>query len=218
VIALFLQNAHYPSREAYLAALAGAMAEEYRTIVAAGLDLQVDCPDLALSRHMLFTHLSDEDFVAVAETHVEALNHALAGIPAEKVRVHICWGNYEGPHVCDIDMAKVLPTLMKVRARYILFETANPRHGHEWAVFRDRAREIPDDKVLVPGAVDTTTNFVEHPELVAQRLRRFTEVFGADRVVAGSDCGFGTFAGFGAVDPEIAWAKLATLAEGARRV
>jgi 5-methyltetrahydropteroyltriglutamate--homocysteine methyltransferase len=218
VIALFLQNAHYPSREAYLAALADAMAEEYRTIVAAGLDLQVDCPDLALSRHMLFTHLSDEDFVAVAETHVEALNHALSGIPAEKVRVHICWGNYEGPHVCDIDMAKVLPTLMKVRARYILFETANPRHGHEWAVFRDRAREIPDDKVLVPGAVDTTTNFVEHPELVAQRLRRFTEVFGAERVVAGSDCGFGTFAGFGAVDPEIAWAKLATLAEGARRV
>jgi 5-methyltetrahydropteroyltriglutamate--homocysteine methyltransferase len=218
VISLFLQNAHYPTREAYLAALADAMKGEYRTIVEAGLDLQVDCPDLALSRHMLFTHLSDEEFVTVAETHVEALNHALDGLPEERVRVHICWGNYEGPHVCDIDMARVLPVLMKVKARQVLFETANPRHAHEWEVFRDRAAEIPDDKVLVPGVVDTTTNFVEHPEVVRQRLERFTRVFGRDRVMAGSDCGFGTFAGFGAVDPEIAWAKLATLKEGARRV
>jgi 5-methyltetrahydropteroyltriglutamate--homocysteine methyltransferase len=217
VISLFLQNDFYPSREAYLAALADAMRDEYRTIVESGLDLQVDCPDLALSRHMLFTHLSDEEFVTVAESHVEALNHALGGLPEDKVRVHICWGNYEGPHVCDIDMAKVLPTLMKVRARKILFETSNPRHAHEWEVFRDRAGEVPDDKVLVPGVVDTTTNFVEHPDLVRQRLERFTQVFGKDRVMAGSDCGFGTFAGFGAVDPEIAWAKLATLKEGARR-
>jgi 5-methyltetrahydropteroyltriglutamate--homocysteine methyltransferase len=217
VISLFLQNDFYPTRDAYLAALAGAMADEYRRIVAAGLHLQLDCPDLALSRHMLFTDLTDDEFVRIAESHVEALNHALTGIPEEHVRVHICWGNYEGPHVCDIDMDKVFPVLMKVRARYLLFETANPRHGHEWTVFRDRRAEIPDDRILVPGVVDTTTNFVEHPELVAQRLRRFTDIVGPDRVIAGSDCGFGTFAGFGAVDPEIAWAKLATLSEGARR-
>jgi 5-methyltetrahydropteroyltriglutamate--homocysteine methyltransferase len=194
------------------------MRDEYRTIIEAGLDLQVDCPDLALSRHMLFSDLTDEAFVKVAAAHVEALNHALAALPQDRIRVHICWGNYEGPHVCDIDMAKVFAVLMSVRARYILFETSNPRHGHEWTVFRDRRSEIPDDKVLVPGVVDTTTNFVEHPELVAQRLERFTDIVGRDRVIGGSDCGFGTFAGFGAVDPEIAWAKLATLKEGARRV
>jgi 5-methyltetrahydropteroyltriglutamate--homocysteine methyltransferase len=218
VISLFLQNAHYPTREDYLFALADAMREEYRTILDAGLDLQLDCPDLALSRHMLFTHLSDAEFLAVAATHVEALRTALAGLPEDRIRLHICWGNYEGPHVCDIDMAQVFPLLMSVPARFLLFETANPRHGHEWEVFRDRAADIPDDKVLVPGAVDTTTNFVEHPDLVRQRLERFTAIVGTDRVIAGSDCGFGTFAGFGAVDPEIAWAKLATLAEGARRV
>jgi len=218
VISLFLQNAHYPDRQAYLEALANAMRDEYRTILEAGLDLQLDCPDLALSRHMLFTQLSDEEFLKVAATHVEALEHALDGLPRDRIRLHICWGNYEGPHVCDIDMAKVFPLLMKVPATFILFETANPRHGHEWSVFRDRAADIPDDKVLVPGVVDTTTNFVEHPDLVAQRLERFTNILGSDRVMAGSDCGFGTFAGFGAVDPEIAWAKLATLSEGARRV
>lgn len=218
VISLFLQNDFYASREAYLAALADAMRDEYRAIVAAGLDLQLDCPDLALSRHMLFTDLTDAEFLKVAEAHVEALNHALVGIPEEKVRVHICWGNYEGPHICDIDMHKVFPVLMKARARYVLFETANPRHGHEWTVFRDRRAEIPDGKILVPGIVDTTTNFVEHPLLVAQRIERFVNIVGADRVIAGSDCGFGTFAGFGAVDPEIAWAKLAALSEGARRV
>ncbi len=217
VISLFLQNGFYPSREAYLAALADAMRDEYRTIVESGLDLQVDCPDLALSRHMIFTDMTDDEFVGQAETHVEALNHALDGLDPARVRVHICWGNYEGPHVCDIDMGKVLPTLMRVRAGQVLFETANPRHAHEWEVFRDRRAEVPEDKVLVPGVVDTTTNFVEHPEVVRQRLERFTDAFGADRVMAGSDCGFGTFAGFGAVDPEIAWAKLATLKEGARR-
>lgn len=218
VISLFLQNAHYPTREDYLFALADAMRAEYRTILDAGLDLQLDCPDLALSRHMLFTHLTDAEFLAVAATHVDALRHALQDLPQDRIRLHICWGNYEGPHVCDIDMAQVFPMLMRVPARYVLFETANPRHGHEWTVFRDRAAEIPDDKVLIPGAVDTTTNFVEHPDLVAQRLERFTNILGTDRVIAGSDCGFGTFAGYGAVDPEIAWAKLATLAEGARRV
>ena len=215
VISLFLQNQHYATREAYLAALADAMKEEYETIVGAGLDLQLDCPDLALSRHMLFADLSDDEFVKIAAMHVEALNHALREIDPARVRVHICWGNYEGPHVCDIDMDKVFSTLMNTHARYVLFETSNPRHAHEWTVFRDRASEIPDDKVLVPGVVDTTTNFVEHPELVAERIARFVGIVGAERVIAGSDCGFGTFAGFGAVDPEIAYAKLTSLAEGA---
>ena len=215
VISLFLQNQHYATREAYLAALADAMKEEYETIVGAGLDLQLDCPDLALSRHMLFADLSDDEFVKIAAMHVEALNHALRDIDPARVRVHICWGNYEGPHTCDIDMDKVFSTLMNARARYVLFETSNPRHAHEWTVFRDRASEIPDDKVLVPGVVDTTTNFVEHPELVAERIARFVGIVGAERVIAGSDCGFGTFAGFGAVDPEIAYAKLTSLAEGA---
>ncbi|WP_420585053.1 cobalamin-independent methionine synthase II family protein [Ruegeria sp.] len=216
VISLFLQNDFYPTREAYLAALADAMKEEYETIVASGLDLQLDCPDLALSRHMLFTDLTDDEFIKIANLHVEALNHALQDVPQDRVRVHICWGNYEGPHCCDIAMDKVFTTLMATKSRYVLFETSNPRHAHEWTVFRDRKSEIPDDKVLVPGVVDTTTNFVEHPELVAQRIERFTGIVGADRVIAGSDCGFGTFAGFGAVDPQIAYAKLATLSEGAK--
>jgi len=217
VISLFLQNDHYPSRDAYLAALADAMAEEYRTIVDSGLLLQLDCPDLALSRHMLFNDLADAEFVRVAASHVEALNHALSGIDPARVRIHICWGNYEGPHVCDIGMDQLFSTLMGAKADHVLFETSNPRHGHEWTVFRDRAAEIPESKVLVPGVVDTTTNFVEHPDLVAERLLRFTPIVGPDRVIAGSDCGFGTFAGYGAVDPDIAYAKLAALSEGARR-
>ena len=215
VISLFLQNDFYKNREAYLAALADAMRDEYETIVAAGLDLQLDCPDLALSRHMLFTDLSDAEFIKVAASHVEALNHALANIPEDKVRLHICWGNYEGPHCCDIPMDTMFSTLMSVKPSYVLFETSNPRHAHEWTTFRDRKAEIPDSKILVPGVVDTTTNFVEHPELVAQRIERFVDIVGADRVIAGSDCGFGTFAGFGAVDPDIAYAKLAALSEGA---
>ena len=218
VISLFLQNDHYKTREAYLAALADAMREEYETIVASGLDLQLDCPDLALSRHMLFQDLSDKEFLKVAASHVEALNHALENVPEDKVRIHICWGNYEGPHCCDIPMDTVFSTLMSTKAQYLLFETSNPRHAHEWTVFRDRKSEIPDNKVLVPGVVDTTTNFVEHPELVAQRIERFTGIVVPDRVIAGSDCGFGTFAGFGAVDPDIAYAKLTSLSEGAALV
>ena len=216
VISLFLQNDYYPNREAYLAALADVMKAEYETIIGSGLDLQLDCPDLALSRHMLFADLSDEAFVEVANLHVEALNHALENVPQDRVRVHICWGNYEGPHCCDISMDKVFSTLMSTKSRYVLFETSNPRHAHEWSVFQARKSEIPDDKILIPGVVDTTTNFVEHPELVAQRIEKFTNIVGAERVIAGSDCGFGTFAGFGAVDPDIAFAKLASLAEGAK--
>ena len=215
VISLFLQNEFYASREEYLAALADVMKTEYETITDSGLYLQLDCPDLALSRHMLFNDLSDDEFLKIAELHVETLNHALRDIPEEKVRVHICWGNYEGPHCCDIDMNKVFSTLMKAKAQFLLFETSNPRHAHEWEVFKNRKSEIPDNKILVPGVVDTTTNFVEHPELVRQRIERFINIVGKDRVVAGTDCGFGTFAGFGAVDPEIAYAKLSTLSEGA---
>ena len=215
VISLFLQNDFYPTREAYLSALADVMRDEYKIIVDSGLQLQLDCPDLALSRHMLFSDLSDSEFVKIANSHVEALNYALKGIDPSRVRVHICWGNYEGPHVCDLGMDKIFSTLMNVSANCILFETSNPRHAHEWTVFKDRKSEIPGDKILVPGVLDTTTNFVEHPELVAQRLERFVEIVGMERVVAGTDCGFGTFAGFGSVDPEIAYAKLQALSDGA---
>ena len=217
VISLFLQNDYYPSRQHYLEALSEVMKAEYKAIIDAGLDLQLDCPDLALSRHMLFSEMSDDEFVEIADSHVAALNYALEGLPKAKIRVHICWGNYEGPHVCDISMDKVFPVLMNTHAGYILFETSNPRHAHEWTVFKDRASEVPEDKILIPGVLDSTTNFVEHPDVVAQRLERFTSVFGPERVMAGTDCGFGTFAGFGAVDPEIAWAKLSVLRQGADR-
>ena len=216
VISLFLQNSYYKNREVYLGALADAMKLEYETIVASGLKLQLDCPDLALSRHMLFNDLTDIEFLKVAEMHVDALNYALEKVPQESVRIHICWGNYEGPHCCDIGMDKVFPILMKAKASYALFESSNPRHAHEWTVFEERKNEIPDHKVLIPGVVDTTSNFIEHPKLVCERLLKFTNIVGNERVIAGSDCGFGTFAGFGAIDPEIAFAKLETISEGAK--
>ena len=215
VISLFLQNDYYPSRQDYLEALSEVMRIEYKTIIDSGLELQLDCPDLALSRHMLFAEMSDDEFISIADSHVAALNYALEALPKDKIRVHICWGNYEGPHICDISMDKVFSTLMSTHARYVLFETSNPRHAHEWSVFKERAEEVPADKILVPGVLDSTTNFVEHPDVVSQRLERFISVFGTKRVMAGTDCGFGTFAGFGAVDPEIAWAKLAILRQGA---
>ena len=218
VVALFLPNRYYSNYETYLAALSDAFRYEYQAITDAGLLLQIDCPDLALARHMIFTDKSDEEFVRTASMHVEALNAALDGIPEDRIRVHICWGNYEGPHVCDIDMDKVFPVLMKTRSRYLLFESSNPRHAHEWTVFKARKSEIPDDKILVPGVIDSTTNFVEHPELIRQRIERFVGIVGKDRVMAGSDCGFGTFAGFGTVDPDIVYEKLCSLVEGARRV
>ena len=218
VIALFLPNQYYPSREKYIEALAEVMKAEYRAIIDAGFDLQLDCPDLALSRHMLFQDLSDEAFIEIANTHVEALNYAIAGLPEERVRIHICWGNYEGPHVCDIPMQKMFDTLMSVNAWQLLFETANPRHGHEWEVFAQRKQDIPDTKILIPGVIDSTSNFVEHPRLVAQRIQKFVDIVGRERVIAGSDCGFGTFAGFGAVAPDIAYAKLSSLSEGAKLV
>lgn len=218
VVALFLPNAHYPDHARYLEALADALREEYRAIVQAGLDLQVDCPDLALARHMLFKDLSDEQFLEVAARQLEALGHALEGLPRERIRLHLCWGNYEGPHVCDIALDRLFPLLVRAPARYLSIEAANPRHGHEWRVLAERAGELPEDTVLLPGVIDTTTNFVEHPDLVADRLERFVAVLGPERVIASTDCGLASFAGFGAVDPEIAWAKLGTLAEGARRL
>jgi 5-methyltetrahydropteroyltriglutamate--homocysteine methyltransferase len=213
VIALFQPNEFYASTEDYLGALSEAMATEYRAIVDAGLLLQIDAPDLGMGRHIMYRDRSEEEFLAAAHRHVEALNSALEGIPAERVRMHICWGNYEGPHHCDIGVERIMDTVLSAKPRYLLFEGANPRHEHEWEVWA--AAQIPEDKVLVPGVIDSTTNYIEHPRLVAQRLRHFVDIVGSERVLAGSDCGFGTFAGFGAVDPEICWAKLRSLADGA---
>ncbi|MGD9704100.1 MAG: cobalamin-independent methionine synthase II family protein [Acidimicrobiia bacterium] len=214
-IAVFQPNEHYPSHEAYLGALADAMEPEYRAIVDAGLILQIDCPDLAMGRHMLFRHDSDEEFVRNAELQVEALNHAVRNIPADRMRMHMCWGNYAGPHTHDIALTKVLPTALKAKPMGLLIEGANARHGHEWEVFA--THRLPDDKVLVPGVLDSTSNIVEHPELVAQRIIQYARLVGKERVIAGTDCGFGTFAGFGAVHPSICWEKLRSLSEGAAR-
>ncbi len=214
VVASFLPNAYYPTHEAYVEAIGEAMKDEYEAIVNAGLLLQVDCPDLAMSRHSAFQELSDDEFLKRARHHVEVLNAALAGVPPNSVRMHVCWGNYEGPHDHDIALARILPIVLATRASAILVEASNPRHAHEWAVWRET--KLPDDKVLVPGVVDTSTNFVEHPDLVAERLCRFAEVVGRERVIAGTDCGFGTSAGHGKLDPEISFKKLGSLVEGAR--
>ncbi len=218
VVALFQPNQHYASDDAYLEALAHALRHEYHAIVDAGLILQIDSPDLGLGRHMMYKDLDEAAYLRRIEQHIEALNFALVAIPADRVRMHVCWGNYEGPHHKDVPLATILPTVLKAKPQGLLFETANPRHGHEWATIRDMRHLIPDSKVLIPGVLDTTTNFIEHPELVAQRLQRFADIVGLDRVIAGSDCGFGTFAGFGAVDEDIVYAKLASMAEGAARV
>ena len=216
VVALFQPNRHYPDDDAYLEALAVALRHEYRTIVDAGLMLQVDSPDLGLGRHMMYKELDEAAYLARIERHVEALNHALAAIPAERVRMHICWGNYEGPHHKDVPLATILPIVLRAKASGLLFEASNPRHAHEWEAIEAARGSIADDKVLIPGVLDSTTNFVEHPRLVAQRIARYADIVGADRVIAGTDCGFGTFAGFGAVDPDIVYAKLAAMVEGAR--
>ena len=213
VIALFQPNKHYPDHESYLEALASAMSSEYRAIVDAGLVLQLDSPDLGLGRHMLFKGRSDDEYRAQAALHVEALNHALDGIPKDRVRLHVCWGNYEGPHHHDAPMEMVLPIALRANVGALLFESSNPRHAHEWEVFA--AADLPDDLILVPGVLDSTTNFVEHPKLVAERICRFADIVGRERVVAGTDCGFSTFAGFGAVDEDIVYAKLASMVQGA---
>ncbi|HEU0156591.1 MAG TPA: cobalamin-independent methionine synthase II family protein [Stellaceae bacterium] len=213
LVPVFQTNRHYPSHEAYVEAVAAAMQEEYEAIAGAGFVLQLDCPDLAMAHHTSFQELSEADFLKRAQFHVEVLNHALRNVPADRARIHICWGNYEGPHDHDIDFAKVAPILVKAKPQALVVEAANPRHAHEWAVWRET--KLPDDKILIPGVIDTSTNYVEHPELVAERLCRFADIVGRERVIAGSDCGFGTFAGYGKLDPDISFKKLAAMAQGA---
>lgn len=215
VIALFQPNDFYPTQDAYLEALAEAMRPEYEAIAGAGLILQLDSPDLGLGRHMMYKDRSDAEYLGLIGGHVEALNHALRNIPADRVRMHVCWGNYEGPHCCDVEMGVILPTLLTAKPSGLLFETSNPRHQADWNYFADMADTIPEDKILIPGVIDSTTNFIEHPRVVAERIERFANIVGRDRVIAGTDCGFSTFAGFGVVDTEIVWAKFRALAEGA---
>jgi len=215
VVASFLPNRYYPSHEAYVEAVAAAMREEYEAIVAAGFVLQIDCPDLAMSRHTGFQDLSEDQFLRRAQFHLEVLNGAVANIRPDRLRIHICWGNYEGPHTHDIALNKVLKIVLGVKAQAISLEAANPRHEHEWIVWKDIA--LPDDKILLPGVIDTSTNYVEHPDLVAQRIVRFAQLLGREQVIASTDCGFGTAAGYGKIDPEIAFLKLAALVEGAAR-
>jgi len=215
VISLFFRNDHYPSHEAYLFAIAEAMRHEYEAIARAGYLLQVDCPDLGMGRHIQFADLDLDEFRKMARLHVEALNVALRNVPAPQARLHVCWGNYEGPHHYDVPLADIIEIVFAARPNGISFEAANPRHAHEWRVFEDVT--LPDGKVLIPGVIDSTTNFIEHPDLVAERIARYARLVGRENVVAGTDCGFGTWVGQAAVDPDIAWAKLATLSEGARR-
>jgi 5-methyltetrahydropteroyltriglutamate--homocysteine methyltransferase len=215
VIALFQPNDFYKTDDEYLEALAEAMRPEYEAIVAAGLILQLDSPDLGLGRHMMYKDRTDADYLVLIERHVAVLNHALRNVPADKVRMHVCWGNYEGPHHCDVEMAVILPTIMKAKPAGLLFETSNPRHQHDHECFTDQFADIPADKILIPGVIDSTTNFIEHPKVVANRIVQFANIVGRERVIAGTDCGFSTFAGFGVVDPDIVWAKLKTMRDGA---
>ncbi|HEY1362257.1 MAG TPA: cobalamin-independent methionine synthase II family protein [Xanthobacteraceae bacterium] len=214
VISLFFRNEHYPSEEAYLFAIAEAMRHEYQTVAAAGIVLQIDCPDLAMGRHIQYAALSLPEFRRRAGMHVEALNHALAAIAPEQLRLHLCWGNYEGPHHCDVPLADIIDIVFTARPSAISFEAANPRHGHEWTVFEHV--KLPPGKLLIPGVIESKSNFIEHPELIAQRIARYARLVGRENVIAGSDCGYGTWVGQAAVDPDVVWAKLAALAEGAR--
>src|ERR1700722_12991954 len=213
LVPVFQTNSYYPSHEAYVEAIAAGMQEEYEAIVEAGFVVQLDCPDLAMAHNTSFQDLSEAEFLKRAAFHVEVLNHALRNVPAEMSRIHICWGNYEGPHDHDIDFRKVAPILVKAKPQALVVEAANPRHAHEWAVWREVT--LPDDKILIPGVLDTSTNYVEHPELVAERVCRFADIVGRERVIAGSDCGFGTFAGYGKLDPDISFKKLRAMADGA---
>ena len=213
LITAFQQNAFYPNHEAYLADLVTAMRPEYEAIFEAGFELQLDCPDLAMSRHTGYQEMDEATFLKTIAANVEALNAATANIPPERMRMHICWGNYEGPHDHDIPLERIIDIILQARPSTILFEAANPRHEHEWIVWRDA--RLPEDKVLAPGLIDTCSNYLEHPELIAQRIERFAGIVGADRVVASTDCGFGTFAGYGKIDPAVTWAKLRNLRAGA---
>jgi 5-methyltetrahydropteroyltriglutamate--homocysteine methyltransferase len=214
VISLFFRNDHYPSRETYLVAIADAMRQEYEAVVGAGLLLQVDCPDLAMGRHIQFADLDLEGFRRMARLHVEALNHALANVPPDRVRMHVCWGNYEGPHHYDVPLGDIVDIVFAARPSGVSFEAANPRHAHEWELF-ERVK-LPPGKILIPGVLESKTNYIEHPRLVAQRIGRYAKLVGRENVIAGTDCGYGTWVGQAAVDPAVVWAKLASLAEGAR--
>jgi len=214
VIALFFRNQYYPSHEAYVGALADAMREEYEAIARSGFVLQLDCPDLAMGRHIQFPDASLEEFRRIARLNVEAMNHATAGIDPDQMRIHLCWGNYEGPHHKDVALKDIIDVVFQARPNGISVEACNPRHEHEWQLFEDM--KLPDGKLLIPGVIDSTNNYIEHPELVAQRLTRYARLVGQENVMAGSDCGFQTGAGTSLVDPKIAWAKFQTMAEGAR--
>ncbi len=214
VIGLFFRNDHYRSQEAYLFAIADAMRHEYETVAKAGIVLQIDCPDLAMGRHIQYADLSLAEFRKKARLHIEALNHATANIAPDRLRMHLCWGNYEGPHHCDVPLADIIDLVFTARPGAISFEAANPRHGHEWKLFE--TVKPPEGKVLIPGVLESKTNFIEHPELIAQRIGRYAKLVGRENVIAGSDCGYGTWVGQAAVDPDVVWAKMAALAEGAR--
>jgi 5-methyltetrahydropteroyltriglutamate--homocysteine methyltransferase len=214
VISLFFHNSHYPNEEAYLYAIAEAMRHEYEIIAGAGLTLQIDCPDLAMGRHIQYARLRLSKFRAKARLHIEALNHAVQNIPADQMRLHLCWGNYEGPHHCDVPLQDIIETVFLAKPDGLSFEAANPRHAHEWTVFENV--KLPEGKLLIPGVIESKTNFIEHPELIAQRISRFAKLVGRENVIAGSDCGYGTWVGQAAVDPRIVWAKFVSLAEGAR--
>jgi len=213
LVTAFQPNNYYPTHEAYVEAIATAMQPEYEAIHAAGFALQLDCPDLAMAHHTGFQELSEEEFLKRAAQHVEVLNHAVRNIPADRMRLHICWGNYEGPHDHDIPLAKVAPILLKAKPAALVIEAANPRHEHEWSLWR--SLKLPENKKLIAGVIDTSTNYVEHPELVAERIERLAGLVGRERVIAGTDCGFGTFAGYGKIDPSIAFKKLTSMVEGA---
>ena len=214
VIALFQPNDFYKTQDEYLEAVAEAMRPEYEEITKAGILVQIDAPDLGMGRHTMYKTRSEDEYLKLAARHVEVLNHALRNVPADRIRLHMCWGNYEGPHHHDIAMEKLFPVVAKVKAQGILFEAANARHAHEWAMFK--TMNVPEDKILIPGVISSTSNYVEHPLLVAERLCRFADIVGRERIMAGSDCGFSTFAGFGPIDPDIVYMKLAAMAEGAR--
>jgi 5-methyltetrahydropteroyltriglutamate--homocysteine methyltransferase len=214
VVSLFFRNEHYPTEEAYIFAIADAMRQEYETIAKAGFVLQIDCPDLGMGRHIQHADLSVAEWRKKAQLHVEALDHAVANIPPEQLRMHLCWGNYEGPHHCDVALTDVIDIVLRARPSAIALEAANPRHAHEWKVWE--TVKLPDGKILIPGVIESKSNFIEHPELVAQRIGRYANLVGRENVIAGSDCGFGTWVGQAAVDPDVVWAKLAAMAEGAR--
>jgi 5-methyltetrahydropteroyltriglutamate--homocysteine methyltransferase len=213
VVGLFFRNEHYPSQEKYLAAIAEAMRHEYETVAKAGLVLQIDCPDLAMGRHIQYADLDLAAFRKRVQLHVEALNHALANIPVEQLRIHLCWGNYEGPHHRDVALAEVIDIVFSAKPAAISLEAANPRHAHEWALFE--TVKLPAGKVLIPGVIESKSNFIEHPELIAQRIARYARLVGAENVIAGSDCGFGTWVGQAAVDPDVVYAKFKAMAAGA---